>query len=202
MRRLQPRGSVRLSPGRRWAAPAVAAALVLPGALCAQAITPLPLRRGEVAVDVRATKVNDFDTRAPVAAARFSGTDLANVTGFFEVRVADMRTGIGLRDRHLRGAMHADSFPVIRFDLIGVDTQGATGDSLAVALQGRLTLHGVTRVLRVPATLVRRLTSIEITVSRYPLDMREYGITPPTRFLGAIRVQPDVHVNARLVFGN
>jgi polyisoprenoid-binding protein YceI len=186
---------------RRWAAPAVAAALLLPGALAAQALTPLPLRRGEVVVDVRATKVNDFDTRAGVSAARFSGSDLANVTGVFEVRVADMRTGIGLRDRHLRNTMHADSFPVVRFELIGVDTQAATGDSIAVTFQGRLTLHGVTRVIRVPGTLVRRLTMIEVIVTRYPLDMREYGVTPPTRFLGAIRVQPDVHVNARLLFG-
>jgi polyisoprenoid-binding protein YceI len=112
-----------------------------------------------------------------------------------------MRTGIGLRDRHLRNTMHADSFPVVRFELIGVDTQGATGDSIAVTFQGRLTLHGVTRVIRVPGTLVRRLTMIEVIVTRYPLDMREYGVTPPTRFLGAIRVQPDVHVNATLVFG-
>ena len=190
-----------MSRCRRWAAPAVVAALVLPGALDAQAITALPLRRGEVVVDVRATKVNDFDTRASVSVARFSGTDLANVTGFFEVRVADLRTGIGLRDRHLRNAMHADSFPVVRFELIGVDTQGATGDSIAVTFQGRLTLHGVTKTIRVPGTLVRRLTMIEVIVTRYPLDMREYGVTPPTRFLGAIRVQPDVHVNARLVFG-
>ena len=202
MRRFQPREGTRLRLCRRWGAPAVDVALVLPGALAAQAIAPLPLRGGEVVVDVRATKVNDFDTRAGVAAARFSGSDLANVTGFFEVRVADMRTGIGLRDRHLRGAMNADSFPVVRFDLIGVDAQGATGDSIPIALQGRLTLHGVTRVIRVPATVVRRPASIEVIVSRYPLDMREYGITPPTRFLGAIRVHPDVHVNARLLFGN
>lgn len=200
MRRLQPREGVRLRLCRRRAA-AVAAALVLPGALAAQAITPLPLRLGAVVVDVRATKVNDFDIRAAVSAARFSGTDLADVTGFFEVRVADMRTGIGLRDRHLRNAMDADSLPVIRFELIGVDTKGNSGDSIVAAFQGRLTLHGVTRTIRVPGTLVRRATTIEVIVTRHPLDMREYGVTPPTRFLGAIRVQPDVHVNARLVFG-
>jgi polyisoprenoid-binding protein YceI len=171
-----------------------------PRAGAAQAIAPLPLRSGEVVVDVRATKVNDFDVRAPVARAEFSGSDLAGVTGFLEVRVADMRSGIGLRDRHMRGALDADSFPVIRFDLIGVDTQGATGDSLPVTFQGRLTLHGVAKVVRVPGTIVRRLTALEVAVVRFPLDMREYGVTPPTRFMGAIRVQPDVHINVTLVF--
>ncbi len=55
--------------------------------------------------------------------------------------------------------------------------------------------------LRVPGTLVRRSTTIEVRVARFPLDMREYGITPPSRFLGAVKVRPDVHVNATLVFG-
>lgn len=99
------------------------------------------------------------------------------------------------------GAMNADSFPVVRFELIGVDGEGATGDSLPVTFQGRLTLHGVTRTLRIPGTIVRRLTAIDVAVLRFPLDMREYGITPPARFLGAIRVQPDVRVNLTMVFG-
>ncbi|MGI9180727.1 MAG: YceI family protein, partial [Longimicrobiaceae bacterium] len=37
--------------------------------------------------------------------------------GTIELQVASLRTGIALRDRHLRDEMAADSFPVIRFVL-------------------------------------------------------------------------------------
>lgn len=172
----------------------------LPRAALGQALAPLPLRQGDVTVDVRATTVNDFAVQGPVARAEFHGTDLANVTGFLEVRIADLHTGIGLRDRHMRRALNADSASVVRFDLVGVDAAGGTGDSIAVVFQGRLALHGVTRTLRIPGTLVHRADSIVVQVSRFPLDMREYGITPPSRFFGAVRVQPDVHITVRLIF--
>lgn len=163
---------------------------------------PLPLRAGEVVIDVRATTVNDFDVRTPVARAEYSGADLPRAGGFFEVRVADMRSGIGLRDRHLRATLRADSFPVIRFELVGIDAAGpVAGDSAPVTYQGRLTIRGVTRTVRVPGAVVRRGDSLAVIVSRFPLNLAEYGVRPPSRFLGAVRVQDDVHVNVRLTFG-
>lgn len=172
--------------------------------LAAQAVPtpPLPLRAGEVVIDVRATTVNDFDVRAAVARAEYGGSDLARAGGFFEVRVADMRSGIGLRDRHLRATLRADSFPLIRFELVGVDAAGATGDSVAVHYQGRVTIRGVTRTVRVPGVVVRRADSLVVLVTRFPLNLAEYDVRPPSRFLGAVRVQDDVHVSVRMTFGH
>lgn len=171
--------------------------------LSAQAVPapPLPLRAGEVVIDVRATTVNDFDVRAAVTRAEYGGADLGRATGFFEVRVAELRSGIGLRDRHLRTTLRGDSFPVIRFELVGVDAAGATGDSVAVTYQGRLTIRGVTRTVRVPGAVVRRGDSLAVLVTRFPLNLAEYDVRPPSRFLGAVRVQDDVHVSVRLTFG-
>jgi polyisoprenoid-binding protein YceI len=138
--------------------------------------------------------------RVGISRAEFSGTDLLNVTGVVEVRVAEMRTGNGLRDSHLRGAMEADSFPLIRFELVGVDPGSASGDTIRLTYQGHLTIHGVTRTVRVPGWAILAGTLTEVFVS-WPLDMREFGIRPPSRFLGAIRVDPVTVITVRMSFG-
>ncbi len=167
----------------------------------AQAVTPAPLRSGSAAFAMRASTVNDFTGQVDVARAEFQGTDLANVTGFVEIPVAEMRTGIGLRDTHLRGAMRADSFPLIRFDLVGLDIGPARGDTVTVTYQGHLTIHGVTRTVRVPGWVVVRTPGAEVH-TEFPLDMREYGIRPPSRFLGAVKVDPVVGLTVHLLFSN
>lgn len=178
----------------------VAAALTWPVSLWGQAVAPAPLRRAEVTFAMRATKVNDFVGRVDSVQAHFAGTDLSNVTGVVELRVRDMHTGIGLRDTHLRNAMRADSFPTIRFELVGVDPGTVSHDSLPTVFQGQLTIHGVTHTVRVPGTLVLRQGVVEVLAS-FPLDMREYGIDPPTRFLGAVKVDPVTTIGVRLLFG-
>jgi polyisoprenoid-binding protein YceI len=171
-----------------------------PSVLPAQAVTPGPLRHAEITFAIKATKVADFVGRVDSVRAEFSGTSLATVTGWVEVRLHDMHTGIGLRDTHMRGAMRADSFPTIRFALTSVDVGAASGDSVAVVFRGDLTIHGVTRAVRVPGHVVDRGGVVDIAAS-FPIDMREYGIVPPTRFFGAIKVDPLVGVGVRLTFG-
>lgn len=180
----------------------VALALAL-GAVRAngQAVSPAPLRSAEIRFAMRATKVNDFVGRVDSVRAQFTGTDLSNVHGWVEFRVRDMHTGIGLRDTHMRNAMHADSFPTVRFELVGLDPGAARGDTTPTVFQGHLTIHGVTRTVRVPGTVVIRRGGADVEAG-FPLDMREYGIEPPTRFFGAIRVDPVTNIRARLSFGN
>ena len=86
----------------------------------AQTVPALPFTGGAAAFRIRATVVKDFTGTVAAARAQYTGTDLAGVQGFVEFRVAEMRTGVGLRDRHTRTARAADSFPLIRFDLAGV----------------------------------------------------------------------------------
>ncbi len=171
------------------------------GTLEAQNLTPAPLRQGEVTFAMRATKVNDFTGTAPVARASFAGNRLTNVTGVVEVRVADMRTGIGLRDRHLRNAMDADSLPLVRFELVGLDPSPARGDTVPTVFQGHLTIHGVTHTVRVSGWVVVLPAGAEVFAS-FPVDMRQFGIDPPSRFLGAVRVDPVTQVTVRLSFGS
>ena len=162
---------------------------------------PAPLQSGVITFAMQATTVNDFVGRVAVARAEFHGTDLATVTGVVEVRLAEMRTGIGLRDTHMRNAMRADSFPVIRFELEGLDVGATHADTLTATFRGALTIHGVARAVRVPGWVMLRSPGAEVHAS-FPVDMREYGITPPSRFLGAVRVDPMTTITVHLVFGS
>jgi polyisoprenoid-binding protein YceI len=188
-----------ISLGARLAAVALCLAAV-PDALPAQSVTPAPLRHAEITFAMKATKVADFVGRVDTVQAQFTGTSLATVTGSVEFRLRDMHTGIGLRDTHMRNAMRADSFPTIHFALTGLDVGTATGDSTAVVFHGALTIHGVTRNVRVPGTVVIRGNEVDIA-SFFPIDMREYGIAPPSRFLGAVKVDPMAGIGVRLTFG-
>lgn len=169
--------------------------------LSAQAIHPAPLRTGEATFAMKATKVNDFTGRVVITTASFAGSDLLNVTGSVEVRVDSMRTGIGLRDSHLRGAMQAGRFPTITFQLVGVDPGQARGDTIPLTFQGPLTIHGVPQTIRVPGWVILRPSLTQVYAS-FPIDMREYGVDPPSRFLGAVKVDPVTQITIRLTFGS
>ena len=190
-------------PARRSAAGLSAAFLALaalPGLLAAQAVTPAPLTRAEITFAMRATTVNDFVGRVDSVQARFTGSDAAAATGTVEFRVRDMHTGIGLRDTHLRNAMRADSFPSVRFELVGFIPEGSRGDTTGGVFQGHLTIHGVTQTIRAPGWLLVRGGTTEVSAT-FPLNMREYGIDPPKRFLGAVRVDPVTTIGVHLTFG-
>jgi len=114
-----------------------------------------------------------------------------------EVRWADIDTKNGTRNRHMLKTVDAEHFPVIRFDVAE-----ATGDTGQVQLKGTLTLHGVSRPVEWPATVRASPPPLPDTVTvaaDFPVDMRDYGIKPPVRFLVA-RMGAVVQVHVRLSF--
>lgn len=167
-------------------------------AAAAQPVTPAPLVRGEVRFLMHSSFVGRIAGTAPIARAEFTGDQLGTVHGSAEVAVAQMTTGNATRDRHMRETMDADSYPTIRLDLVGVRPGSVAPDSTAVTLEGRLSLHGVTRPVSARGSVVLRSDGADVTAS-FPLDMRDYGIKPPVRAL-VLRVAPDVVVTAQLSF--
>lgn len=196
--------SFSLEPAASWCSAvtptAVAALLGIAGSapVVAQVVTPATLTTGAVTFAMHSTIVGAFNGQAPVARAEFVGGRLSDVRGAAEVQVADMRTGNATRDRHMRDAMDADSFPTIRFELDSIQTGLSTGDTVGVTLLGRLMLHGVTRPVRAPGSVVLTPGG-EVVEAAFPVDMRNYRIRPPVRAL-VLRVAPDVVVSVHLSF--
>ena len=166
----------------------------------AQPVVAAPLADGGVTFLLHSTIIGHFTGHAPVARAAFSGSRLLEVRGAIEVLVARMQTGNGLRDRHMRETMNADSFPTIRFDLDSVVAGSVAGDTTGVVLTGRLAIHGVTRPVRATGTVVARPGGEDVDAT-FGLDMRDYGIRPPVRAV-VLHVAPDVVVTVHLSFGH
>ena len=150
-------------------------------AVLVQAVPSAKLVSTEIRFDAKAT-VADFQGRTTVA----TGT-LHRV----EVRWQDIDTQNGTRNRHMLKTVDADQFPVIRFDVVAV-RPGA--DSVA----GTLALHGVTRQVVWPVTVRYAADTVSVAAD-FPVDMRDYGIKPPVRFVIA-RMGAVVQVHVRLVF--
>ncbi len=72
-------------------------------------------------------------------------------------------------------------FPVARFE---------TTQVTPTAVEGRLTLHGVTRALRG--------TRAPSTVAEFRFDQRDFGIKPYSALLGTLKLQPQVLVRVTL----
>ena len=147
---------------------------------------------------MHSTFVGAITGRAPVAQAEFTGSELGQVRGSAVVRVADMRTGNGTRDRHMREALEADSAATIRFDLDSVGAASRRGDSLDVTLAGRLTVHGVARPISARGVLFLRPGAEDVDAT-FALDMRDYGVKPPVRAV-VLRVSPAVTVDVHVTF--
>ncbi len=159
--------------------------------ILAQGIPSAKLASAEIWFDARAS-VADFQGRATAATGELiGGAGPADARGWVEVRWADIDTKNGTRNRHMLKTVDAERFPVIRFDVTGVRPRV---DSVV----GTLVLHGMTRQVEWPVTVQYGTDSVTVAAD-FPVDMRDYGIKPPVKFLIA-RMGAVVMVHVRLMF--
>ncbi len=120
--------------------------------------------------------------------------------GAIELQVASLRTGIALRDRHLRDEMAADSFPVIRFVLsrIAAPPAGA-GTPREVTVHGSLDIRGATREVAIPARIERHGEGVRLA-GELPLRLTDHGIDPPSRLGGLARMRDELTVHFDVLF--
>lgn len=149
----------------------------LPGALCVTAALALPAFGTALDVKASGTKTFYLNSHAgynqitvmsesmledfTILVNKVSGectldpTNLETFKGRFSFKLKDVKTGIDLRDEHmLTGWLDAARFPDIVVTVKSVDTVEKTGrNSAKMILLGTLSLHGVTRDVRIPVTL-------------------------------------------------
>ena len=103
----------------------------------------------------------------------FNINDVTTLKGKVTVSVASIKTGIDLRDEHMRSAgwLNAESFPEISFEIKEVSSVKSTEDNkLTAKVTGNFTLHGVTKEVMTDATLTY-LDESEQTKMRAPGDL-------------------------------
>jgi polyisoprenoid-binding protein YceI len=176
------------------------AAVCLAGSAWAQ--RPIPrgtVREGTLSFDGHATTGDFVGTTATLTGEMSGGPSLGEVRGWVEAPVATLKTGNGHRDRDLNKSMQTDQFPVMRFDLSGVDPPEAAGDSVEATLRGQFTIHGVTKEALIPASILFGASGVRVMAST-PLNLKDYQIGGLSKMLGVLKMSENITVHIDVTF--
>lgn len=117
---------------------------------------------------------------------------------YFEVPLTTLRTGIDMRDRHMReNYLHTKKHPFVSYkgEIKAVDRAG--GDTLAVNTKGRLDLHGKQKDYEVPCRIVPSGSGYEVA-ALLDIKLTDFDIEVPSlmfmKINEVIKVQVKVHV--------
>jgi polyisoprenoid-binding protein YceI len=142
----------------------------------------------------------------------FSVSDVKTLKGKISVPVSSIKTGIDMRDGHMRSPawLNAESFPEISFEIKKVnDVKSVADNKITVKVIGDFTLHGVTKEVVADATLTF-LDESEQTKMRAPGDLlgvqakfnvklSDYGVN--NKIVGQ-KVAENIEVSVNIVGNN
>jgi polyisoprenoid-binding protein YceI len=153
---------------------------------------------GEV-VFVADARLHDFEGRTKAVSGLVKARGLEEAVGCVVVEARGLDTGIGLRNRLMwQDHLEVDKFPEVKFILSGLGDRRSEAGGTGLALEGELTLHGVTRGLRIPAYLLSVDRGLEVA-GRTTLRMSDYGVERPAFLF--ITVKDEVEVRFRVLLG-
>ncbi|MBI4178434.1 YceI family protein [bacterium] len=129
----------------------------------------------------------------------------------FWVDLASMKTGIGLRDQHMReNFLHTDKHPQAVFTLTkitsGVNKALKPGEKAEFIADGLFELHGIEKSVRVPVSVVY-LKESDATKAKMPgdliriqtrfrLSLPDYGIEVPEMLFMKLDKNVDIDIDA------
>jgi polyisoprenoid-binding protein YceI len=158
------------------------------------------LQSGTLSFTGHSTLGDFVGTTRTVSGGVTGSAELANARGWVEAPITTLSTGNGLRDRDLRAAMEVAKYPTMRFELAGVTVGSpAASDTVTGALRGALTIHGVTREVTIPATLIAAADTIDVS-GAFPVDLADYKVDGLTKLFGALRVRRNIEVRYHVRF--
>ena len=123
--------------------------------------------------------------------AELPESGLGDARGEIRMRPATLKTGIGLRDRHLRQELDTDHFPLITMTVerVSASAPGADGET-PVLIQGALAVKGQAHAVSFSGTAALRGDTLAVQ-ARSQLTFTALGMKPPTRMLGTTKVHDD-----------
>ncbi|HEY7026265.1 MAG TPA: YceI family protein [Gemmatimonadales bacterium] len=169
------------------------------------AISQLPLRPGTVregtlSFDGHATTGDFTGKTSTITGEMTGGATLPEIKGWVEAPVKTLDTDNDRRDRDLNKSMESDKYPTIRFELNEAIAQGALADSMDITLRGQFLIHGVTKEVELPATLVFLSDGVRVR-STIPVNLKDYKIGGLSKFLGVLKMSEKIEVHVDVTFG-
>jgi polyisoprenoid-binding protein YceI len=179
--------------GLGLATPTPAAQLQLP-------VRPGTVREGTLSFDGHATTGDFTGKTSTITGEMTGGATLPEIKGWVEAPVKTLDTDNDRRDRDLNKSMESDKYPTIRFELTQAVAQGTLADSMDVVLRGQFLIHGVTKEVELPATLVFLSDGVRVR-STTPLNLKDYEIGGLSKFLGVLKMSEKIEVHVDVTFG-
>ena len=87
--------------------------------------------------------------------------------------------------------LHPDQYPDISFQSTNVTAKTLGADRYEININGNLTLHGVTRPIRIPAVVALRGDTLR-AIGKFSIDRDDYKVKATSAFHGMVRVDDDV----------
>lgn len=131
--------------------------------------------------------------------------------GKVKVPISNIKTGIDLRDEHLRSEMwlNADKFPYAEFHLMGIKNASSNklndGQRVKATLVGKFTVHGVSKDVEVPATLTyfkesektraKAPGNLLVANADFNIKLSEYGVNIPSMVVGKVNEEVQITTN-------
>lgn len=173
----------------------------IPPALLVGRSIPDSLRilEGEVIFQADA-RLHDFEGRSRTVSGLVMTRGLEDGVGCVTIDAKSLDTGIGLRNRIMwEDHLEVAKFPEIQFIHTGfVDPRPAEIGGVFLTLEGDLTIHGVTRKVKIPAWSIETERGIRVE-GRVHLKMSEYRIERPALLF--ISVKDEVQVSFWILLG-
>jgi len=88
--------------------------------------------------------------------------------------------------------LHPDQYPDITFQSTNVTAKALAADRYEININGNLTLHGVTRPIRIPAVVTLRGDTLR-AVGKFSIDRDNYKVKATSAFHGMVRVDDDIN---------
>ena len=87
--------------------------------------------------------------------------------------------------------LHPDQYPDITFQSTNVTSKALGADRYEINIDGNLTLHGVTRPIRIPALVTLRGDTLR-AIGKFSIDRDDYKVKATSAFHGMVRVDDDI----------
>jgi polyisoprenoid-binding protein YceI len=119
----------------------------------------------------------------------------------FVVPTTELKTGIGLRDDHLRKHIRAKEHPAAKLEVLRSKLTLPSGpEKVSGKIQGNLTFHGVTRPVQVSYAIQKADGDRYKATAEFELVLTSFGLEEPC-YLGVcvrknVRVKADLTVSA------
>jgi hypothetical protein len=154
------------------------------------------------------TNVNSFTC----AIAKYAGTDTlvlreggrnvrpVFVKGSVGLDASTFDCGMAIMTSDFRKTINSDKYPAIVIDFISFERTPTykQGEEKFLGIL-KISLAGVTRLFEVNCTIETKSTGQIHLKGGRQFTFADFGLTPPTRMMGTIKVQEDLHVKFHLV---